>query len=64
MKMNIDAIGSDYAEYSIKTNQSVIEKGIGLMVRFTSGICAIIPHIIYQEPATVDILYDQSYLKI
>ncbi len=63
MKMDIDAIGPGYAEYSIKTNQSVIDKGMGLMVRFTSGICSIIPHVIYQEPATVDILYDQSHLK-
>ncbi|WP_304511894.1 hypothetical protein [Desulfobacula sp.] len=63
MKMNIDAIGSDYAEYSIKTDESIMAEGIGLMVRYTSGICSIIPHIIYNKPAEYEILYDQAHLK-
>lgn len=63
MDMNLHAIGSDYADYTIKTDESVVAEGIGLMVRYTSGVCSIIPHIIFQKPATVDILYDQAHLK-
>ncbi len=63
MEMNLHAIGSDYAEYTIKTDESVVAEGIGLMVRYTSGVCSIIPHIIFQKPAKVDILYDQAHLK-
>lgn len=63
MKINLCAIGSDYADYTIKTDESVISKGIGLMVRYTSGVCSIIPYILYHEPATVNILYDQARLK-
>ena len=63
MKINLKTIGSDYADYTIKTDKSVISNGIGLMVRYTSGVCSIIPHIIYQKPAVVDILFDQAILK-
>lgn len=63
MEMNLHAIGSDYADYTITTDESVVAEGIGLMVLYTSGVCSIIPHIIFQKPATVDILYDQAHLK-
>ncbi|RLC20459.1 MAG: hypothetical protein DRH93_13620 [Deltaproteobacteria bacterium] len=63
MRIDLNTIGSDYADYTIKTDKTVISNGIGLMVRYTSGVCSIIPHIIYQKPAVVDILFDQAILK-
>ncbi len=63
MRIDLNTIGSDYADYTIKTDKTVISNGIGLMVRYTSGVCSIIPHIIYQKPAVVEILFDQAILK-
>lgn len=63
MKISVNAIGPDHADYIIRTEESVIACGIGLMVRYTAGICSIIPHVICQEPARVEILYDQARLK-